>query len=297
MKTFSKKPDENEVSASISCPVCGGNRFKTCWEADTASWVKCHSCSLLLQNPQPVSKDILERYDEEYFQYERENEEAFLNLMYLGLRDIGFESLSSASREPGTFLDIGCATGRLAASLRAEGWQAEGVEVCRAAAEYGSRNFGVPIFPGTLDEAEFDSNSFDIVHNSHVIEHVNTPDLFMAEIYRILKPGGYYICATPNSRSLQAVLFQERWRSAIADHLFLFSLRTLPRLAENNGFSVIRKKTWGGLGRGTAPSWLKDIADPLVKVLGWGDVMIYLFQKPPAGGSPVQNSVSLKGRF
>ena len=292
MKTFSKKPDKKEVLASISCPVCGGLRFKTCWEIDSARWVKCQACSLILQNPQPVSKSILERYDGEYFQYERENEDAFLNLMHLGLKDIGFEALSSAFGESGAFLDIGCATGRLAASLRAVGWQAEGVEVCRDAAEYGKRNLGVPIFPGTLAEAEFDSDSFDVVHNSHVIEHVNSPDLFMAEIYRILKPGGYFICATPNSRSLQAVLFQERWRSAIADHLFLFSLRTLPRLAEKNGFSVIRKKTWGGLGKGTAPAWLKGVADPLVKVLGWGDVMIYLFQKPPAGRSPEQNSVS-----
>lgn len=280
MKTFSKKPAQHESRASIPCPICGGMSFVQRWSVGTSHWVACRQCKLLMQNPQPVTEDILDRYDDEYFHYEKENEENFLNLMKLGLKDIGFDELVGARGENRSFLDIGCATGRLSASLKDQGWHAEGVEVCRAAAEFGSRNFAVPIFPGTLEEAGFSDHSFHFVHNSHVIEHINRPDLFMEEIYRILKPGGYYICATPNSLGLQALLFQEKWRSAIPDHLFLFSLHTLPLLAKKSGFHIVRKKTWGGLGKGTAPDWLKKLADSLVKPLAWGDVMIYLFQKP-----------------
>lgn len=288
MKTFSKKPAMDESSEAIPCPVCGGIRFVPRWSVGTSRWVACRKCKLMMQNPQPVIEDILERYDDEYFHYEKENEENFLNLMRLGLKDIGFERLVRSSGENRSFLDIGCATGRLSASLKDQGWHAEGVEVCRAAAEFGTRNFGVPIFPGTIHEAAFPDSSFHFVHNSHVIEHINRPDEFMAEIFRILKPGGYYICTTPNCDGLQAVLFQEKWRSAIPDHLFLFSLHTLPLLAEKYGFHVIRRKTWGGLGKGTAPYWLKRMADYMVKPLTWGDVMIYLFQKPysPEGRNP-----------
>ncbi len=279
MKTFSKKPGTQEQSDRIGCPVCGSDSFHPHWETGESSWVRCTECSLLLQNPQPVTDDIIERYDEEYFHYERQNEEAFLNLMHLGLRDIGFDSLGMAGRDEKSFLDIGCATGRLAAFLREAGWDAQGVEVCRPAAEFGINTHKVPIHIGTLEDAGFEENRFDIVHNSHVIEHINQPDEFMAGIYRILKPGGYYICTTPNALGLQALLFQEKWRSAIPDHLFLFSRRTLPLLAEKAGFRVIRHRTWGGLGMGTAPLWLKKTADRLVKPLGWGDVMIFLFQK------------------
>ena len=286
MKTFSKVPSSSENSELIACPLCGQRDFKPRWSIESSRWVECRRCSLLMQNPQPVSDDILDRYDGEYFQYEQENEENFLNLMKLGLKDIGFDELGREMDGPGSFLDIGCATGALAGSLRKKGWEAEGVEVCRAAADFGSRKWEVPIFPGTVEEACFPDGRFDFVHNSHVIEHINDPAAFAAEIFRILKPGGYYICATPNSLGLQAVLFQEKWRSAIPDHLFLFSLKTLSLLAEKAGFRVLNRKTWGGLGKGCAPGWLKSIADPLVKPLNWGDVMIYLFQKPRSCGNP-----------
>ena len=279
MKTFSKKPGKQEQSDRICCPVCSSEVFYPHWITGETTWVKCGQCSLILQNPQPVSEDIIDRYDEEYFHYEMENEESFLKLMHLGLQDIGFGALEIADRGQQSFLDIGCATGRLTAFLRDSGWDAHGVEVCRSAAEYGIRTHNIPIHIGTLDDARFEDARFDIVHNSHVIEHINQPDEFMTEIYRILKPGGYFICTTPNAMGLQALLFQERWRSVIPDHLFLFSRKTLPLLAENAGFRVIRQKTWGGLGVGTAPSWLKKTADRLVKPLGWGDVMIFLFQK------------------
>ena len=279
MKTFSKKPGSSEQTSRIACPVCGETGFSSCWTVEKSRWVRCRTCSLLLQNPQPLSRDIIERYDEEYFRYEQENEEAFLNLMKLGLRDIGFDKLDIHNREERSFLDIGCATGRLSAAMRDSGWDARGVEVCRPAAEFGIRELKVPIHIGTIEDAAFDDNSFDVVHNSHVIEHINQPDVFVKEIHRILKPGGYFICTTPNALGFQALFFKERWRSVIADHLFLFSTRTLPLLAEKSGFRVIRKKTWGGLGKGTAPDWLKKTADRVVKPLGWGDVMILLFQK------------------
>lgn len=282
MKTFSKSPARGESSRLIACPICGGERFSPRWTARENAWVRCRGCSLLLQNPQPLAEGILERYDREYFAYERANEGPFLQLMELGLRDVGFEELLPREPADRSFLDVGCATGCLIASLGEKGWRAEGVEVCRASADYGRESRGVSIFGGTLEEAAFPEGSFSFVHNSHVIEHINRPDLFVREIFRILKPGGYYICATPNCRGLQALLFREQWRSAIPDHLFLFSTKTLPRLAEKEGFRVLRRKTWGGLGRGTAPGWLKHIADRAVKPLNWGDVMIYLFQKPPA---------------
>ncbi len=280
MKTFSKKPAPQEKTSSISCPICGHSKFQLHWELEGARWVKCPGCTLLMQNPQPDMNHIIDRYDEEYFQYEKSNDLAFLELMMLGLKDIGFDSLDTQNPGNRSFLDVGCATGRLAAHLMGSGWDARGVEVCRPAAEFGIRELKVPISIGTLEEASYKDSSFDVVHNSHVIEHINRPAAFMDEIYRILKPGGYHICATPNSMGMQALLFKERWRSVIDDHLFLFSLKTLPLLAEKSGFRIIRKKTWGGLGKGTAPNWLKTLADRAVKPLQWGDVMIFLFQKP-----------------
>jgi SAM-dependent methyltransferase len=41
-------------------------------------------------------------------------------------------------------------------------------------------------------------NSFDTVVSFQVIEHIANDDLFVKEIYRVLKPGGKAIIATPN---------------------------------------------------------------------------------------------------
>jgi SAM-dependent methyltransferase len=149
-----------------------------------------------------------------------------------------------------------------------------GVEVCRPAAQYGIEQRGCDIRVGTLSDASFPDGSIDVVHSSHVIEHLTDPIAFVDEIWRILKPGGYIFVATPNAAGLQAKLFGARWRSAIADHMVLFSKRTLGRLLSEHHFAIERIKTWGGLGVGTAPLWLKGPVDRLAKRVGFGDVMI-----------------------
>jgi len=279
-KTFSKIPGQEESRESIQCPLCGKVSFRVHWQADQGTWQRCLGCSLLMQNPQPVPVDILNRYDAEYFSYETENEDSFLNLMLLGLKDIRFFEDYGHEDADRSFLDIGCATGRLGSYLNDRGWMARGVEVCREAAEYGNTHHNISIFPGTLEEASFPDSTFQYVHTSHVIEHINRPDQFVQEIYRILKPGGVFLCATPNSSGFQALLFQERWRSVIADHLFLFSKKTLKNLLLSAGFHHEKTKTWGGIGKGFAPELLKRAADRLVKPLGWGDVMMMVFRKP-----------------
>lgn len=92
------------------------------------------------------------------------------------------------------------------------------------------------------------------------------------------------LITTPNINGLQARLFGSRWRSAIADHLTLFTKRTLARMLRQTGFRVVRIVTWGGLAVGTAPPLLKRAADRLAKRWGFGDVM--LLQAEPACGQP-----------
>lgn len=50
----------------------------------------------------------------------------------------------------------------------------------------------IPPFTGLTD------NSFDVVVSFQVIEHIEDDSLFIKEIFRVLKPGGKFICTTPN---------------------------------------------------------------------------------------------------
>lgn len=273
MKTFSTAP-EGETLIPIRCAVCGSDQYRLYWDCGTYQFQKCRGCGVLYQNPQPIPKDILSRYAQEYYLYELQNEENFFNLMMLGLKDVGFEEYEARLPQPRSFLDIGCATGRLLQEMRQRGWETRGVEVCEPSAQHAREKRGLDVFLGSLETAPFPENSFNVIHFSHVIEHINDPFAFLEKAARLLKPGGQMFVVTPRYTGLQARLFKTRWRSAIADHLYLFSRKTLVQLMEKAGLKPLRFQTWGGLGVGTAPQWVKAIIDPLSKKLGLGDVMM-----------------------
>ena len=281
VKTYSRKPVEKDHSI-ISCPVCGSEQSRALWYFEDARFVRCMGCGLVFQNPQPKQKDLVLRYDDEYFQYETGNEETFYRLMELTLADIGFDDIEKkcfsacTDEKKPVFVDVGCATGRLMMTLRQRGWRTTGVEVCRPAAEFGIKSRNLDIRVGTLEEAAFADNSVDVLHASHLIEHLCRPGTYLKEAARVLKPGGYLVTVTPNIEGFQALVFGSQWRSAIADHMFLFSARLLKLLIKKYGFKIEKSLTWGGLAAGTVPDPLKKTADFLAKKLGCGDVVCIL---------------------
>ena len=237
-------------------------------------------------NPQPVKDEIIARYSSafanDYLRYELENEAAFLKLQQLALKDAGFYKLEKTlllrAKDGPSVLDVGCATGALLAFLHDRGWRVTGVEIS-ACCEYARNERKLDVRNLPLEENKFPDESFDVVLASHLIEHLNDPRSFLAETFRILKDGGYVFISTPNISGFQARLFGGSWRSAIFDHLYLFSARTLKRMLKEAGFKAERVSTWGGLAAGLAPMWLKKIMDILAKRLGFGDVMIVRARK------------------
>jgi 2-polyprenyl-3-methyl-5-hydroxy-6-metoxy-1,4-benzoquinol methylase len=239
-------------------------------------------------NPQPLAAEISRRYGEDYLSYELANEGSFLRLQELALNDAG---LSGVERElagrdagPPRVLDIGCATGALLEKLRDRGWAVTGVEISAPQADYARRTRNLDIRQLSLEENRFSPGEFDLVLASHLIEHLNDPASFVREAGRILAPGGRLILTTPNIDGFQARLFRGRWRSAIFDHLYLFSKKTLSALLERAGFEVEKTVTWGGLAAGIAPGWIKRLADRLAKRFGLGDVILIRAAAPPFEG-------------
>jgi 2-polyprenyl-3-methyl-5-hydroxy-6-metoxy-1,4-benzoquinol methylase len=281
IKTFSA-PIKEEKHVHITCALCGSRQYSKSIDVPGCSFVRCSSCGIVYQNPVPVFEDISRRYADQYFAYEFANEVNFFNLMKLGLRDIRFHEMDPSVFENRNFLDIGCATGMLLENMREKGFIVSGVDICSESAAYGLKKRNVPIFAGTLDEARFPDRHFSVVHFSHLIEHVPDPKVFMLEVRRILSDRGIAIITTPNIKGLQARLLGKKWRSAIPDHLYLFSKKTLARLLRETGFITEKIVTWGGIASGLAPSFIKKPMDVLAKMLGFGDVMLFLVRKTSA---------------
>jgi len=270
-------PAVEEEKRLVPCALCGEQSFRPFLSCEGFFYVRCALCDLVQINPQPLEAEIKRRYGEHYLAYELDNEDSFFNLQILGLKDTdfcGLENGLSAKSEKKRVLDIGCATGKLLAHLREKGWQTTGVEISGPQADYcrQKRNLDVRSLP--LAENRFPPASFDAVLASHLIEHLNDPAGMVAEVSRILVPGGRFFVTTPNIAGFQARLFKTRWRSAIPDHLYLFSVKTLSRLLAEKGFAIEKTVTWGGLAAGTAPAPIKRLADRAAKRFGFGDVVM-----------------------
>lgn len=265
---------------SVPCVMCGLDAARPYWDCGAYRFVRCSRCGHVYQNPQPVFDDLKLRYDEQYFSYELDNAEPYYRLMQLGLRDLGFFEHERQLRNRGAFLDIGCATGVLLQRMQRRGWSVQGIEICEPAARYAIQNRGVAVHLGPIEQAPFAGSSFAAIHCSHVIEHLPDPRLFLQHILRLLLPGGLVVIVTPDRSGFQARLFGSRWRSAIADHVHLFSSRQLCDLLQQSGFAVLRKRSWGGLAAASAPPWLKRPVDRLAKRANVGDVCAILAQKP-----------------
>jgi SAM-dependent methyltransferase len=280
IKTWST-PAGEEKKRAIPCALCGGGTLTQSLCCEGFAYVRCKRCGLVQINPQPEPAEVARRYREgsgaDYLSYELANEAAFLRLQELALQDAGFEELEAAVKRGNPVrprvLDAGCATGALLEKLRDRGWDCAGVDLSPAA-DYARAERGLDVRKAGLEESRFPDAGFDLVLASHLIEHLNDPGAFVREAHRVLVPGGYFLVTTPNIAGFQARLFGNRWRSAIFDHLYLFSVKTLSALLRQSGFDIERIRTWGGLAAGTAPAAVKRLADRAAKRLGVGDVML-----------------------
>jgi SAM-dependent methyltransferase len=52
---------------------------------------------------------------------------------------------------------------------------------------------------------EFADATFDLIYSDWVLEHIATPELFAAEVHRLLKPGGWFCARTPNRWGIKGI--------------------------------------------------------------------------------------------
>jgi SAM-dependent methyltransferase len=102
-------------------------------------------------------------------------------------------------------LDLGCDDGTWTSELAAAaGTQLEriaGVEIVEDAA-HEARQRGIEVVRADLNEPlPFRDATFDLVHANQVIEHLVDLDRFVAELQRVLRPGGRAIVCTENLAS------------------------------------------------------------------------------------------------
>lgn len=241
----------------VPCNLCGGTSYKVFYEGKikddplisldalkkdysassniilTDRIVKCDFCGLVFVNPRLKLNSIIECYsqaiDELYVSQAESRIRTFRKAISL---------VEKYSKQKGRILDVGAAAGFFLKAAKENKWETYGVEPSKWMSEYGNRTLGVNIKQGTLEEAEFPDNYFDVVTMWDVLEHTGDPMATLKEANRVLKKDGLLVVNFPNIGDPLARLFGRRWWFILAVHLYYFTPHTLSEMLKKSGFKV-----------------------------------------------------------
>jgi len=158
-------------------------------------------------------------------------------------------------------LDIGCGGGYTCEFLAKRGAVVTGLDqsiACIEAARVHAEMSGLEInyHAGVGENLPFDSNYFDTAICVDVLEHVQSPAATVAEISRVLKPGGVFCFDTINrtwqSRWIMIWLLEDVLKmipSGIHDWQKFVPPQELNALLEKNEFSSITMQGFDLFGR------------------------------------------------
>ena len=185
--------------------------------------------------------------DESFKQLQERLNRGWAGMLRAGKEDLGnlevnkrFLSDLNLISADSRVLETGCGTGAIVYELSKIGCDVTGTDISSCAIEYGRKKYpGIKLEPQEAESLSSPEDSFDIVVSFDFLEHLTDVDRHLSEVWRLLRPGGYYLFQTPNKYS--NAIFETmktkslQWRSY---HPSLHSAGRLRRRLKENGFNV-----------------------------------------------------------
>jgi ubiquinone/menaquinone biosynthesis C-methylase UbiE len=134
-------------------------------------------------------------------------------------------------------LDLGAGLGALSEELVLRGASVFAIEPGQAWASLAERRAGRHNGPYDLrrvrgEQLPFENGSMDVVISLQVLEHVQDPQAVLAEVYRVLKPGGHFFVACENYLAFREGHYQVAWLPLLPKWLGSLYLSTRGRPAQ-----------------------------------------------------------------
>jgi ubiquinone/menaquinone biosynthesis C-methylase UbiE len=222
----------------LDCPVCVGQTFTHLFEKAGEPFVRCDGCGLIMINPRPVFTQVLETYDQDY------SKKYAKKIDTKRRRAKKFISRIRSFVKSGRWLDVGCSAGFIVEAAQNAGFEAHGVDVEAWGVDYAKKELKLQhVRQGFLDQQGYPDAHFDVVTVYEVIEHVPDLNAFVAELARILKPGGVLEIRTPDVGHWRTPKPLQNWEAVKpSEHLYYFSRATLQQLLLKHRLKVLK---WG----------------------------------------------------
>jgi SAM-dependent methyltransferase len=185
-----------------------------------------------------------------------------------------------AIEQPVRLLDAGCGQGHwgqllgqllpAGSSVTGMDREAEWIDVARRRAA-GLRDVPVTFAYATGDvlALDFPDDSFDVVTCQTLLIHIDRPSEALAEMLRVLRPGGWLLCAEPNNLSMIGTFSSLTWEQRFATHLATAELQLrceVGKAAVGEGFSSAGELLPGWLAAMNVTDlqvWISDKASPV----------------------------------
>lgn len=194
-----------------------------------------------------------------------------------------------------TILDVGCGDGSNAKVLIKSGHTIDGITISETEAN-AAKQYCRNVFIYNLEEGlpEVNTNSYDYVICSHVLEHICRPTKLLSNINTVLKPNGKLLVALPNLfhyASRFQIFFGNFYykESGIWDntHYKWYTFRTAQNLLAEHGFTCTVAYTTGDIPFLSRINFIKKssfyklLNNLLLKTAPgfWGYQLVYVAQK------------------
>ena len=155
--------------------------------------------------------------------------------------------------------DIGCGGGSLLDHLGALPAERLAIDPDTEFAQ-SLRARGYTWMPSAQAATASHTRRVDVAFAIQVIEHVENPAAFLAEIRPLLAPDGVLVLSTPNRDDILMDLLPDDFQAFFyrAQHRWYFDLSSLTRCAAAAGFAVIETRYVHRYGIANAMLWLRN---------------------------------------
>jgi len=239
----------------VNCNLCGADDTKLVfrlgvrpqhigkYNRDVWDIVRCKRCGLVYENPRPDAAAL-----QYFYTFDNLADRNFVQDWFVDNADLSratWQQLLRAMRRyrsSGQLLDVGCGAGSFLVEARQAGFEVVGQDITPFFVEYCRSQQGLPVYEGELENLGLKESSFNCVTAFDVIEHHRDPRKLLAEMRRIVKPGGLAVIGTHDVGNIFARIYGAGWRHMYAiGHLTYFTRGTLTEMMETSGFHVLHR--------------------------------------------------------